>query len=84
MGGLREWVEVSLSISRFFVVSGLVVVSQLVVVSGLAPRWAAQQPQNQTLRSTWHTAPIIDGAAAQPNAGQARSPQDSCQPQGTG
>jgi len=45
------------------------------VVSGLAPRWVAQQPQKQPLKFAWRTAFVLTGAASQPNAGQARSPQ---------
>ena len=46
-----------------------------VVASGLAPRWAAQQPHSRRRRYFWHTAPVGFGAASPPSAGQARSPQ---------
>ncbi|WP_155952200.1 hypothetical protein [Pseudomonas sp. CHM02] len=57
MIGLREDQQMKAQLvdkinALFPVVSGLVVVSELVVVSGLAPRWAAQQPQNQAPRIT--------------------------------
>ncbi|WP_218061217.1 hypothetical protein, partial [Pseudomonas sp. 25 E 4] len=45
------------------------------VASGLAPRWAAQQPQNQALSRIRYTAFPLIGGASHPNAGQARSPQ---------
>ncbi|WP_236278009.1 hypothetical protein, partial [Pseudomonas poae] len=45
------------------------------VASGLAPRWAAQQPQNQALSRIRYTAFRWSGGASHPNAGQARSPQ---------
>ncbi|WP_238349203.1 hypothetical protein, partial [Pseudomonas poae] len=40
-------------------------------------RWAAQQPQNQALSRIRYTAFCWMGGASHPNAGQARSPQDS-------
>ncbi|KRP49151.1 hypothetical protein TU75_16355 [Pseudomonas poae] len=55
--------------------SHLPVATRLLVASGLAPRWAAQQPQNQALRSVRYTAFVLIGGASHPNAGQARSPQ---------
>jgi len=61
-------------VSRLVVVSGLVVVSRLVVVSGLAPRWAAKRPQKQPRSCLAHCSALV-GAASQPSAGQARSPQ---------
>jgi len=45
------------------------------VVSGLAPRWAAQQPQSSRMRCVRNYSGNGFGAATQPNAGQARSPQ---------
>jgi hypothetical protein len=45
------------------------------VVSGLAPRWAAQQPQSSRMRCVRNYSVDGFGAATQPNAGQARSPQ---------
>ncbi len=49
--------------------------SGLGVANGLAPRWAAKQPQTSRRSTVWRTAFCLIGAAAQPNAGQARSPQ---------
>ncbi|TDR46820.1 hypothetical protein EDF80_1044 [Pseudomonas brenneri] len=51
------------------------VARRLLVASGLAPRWAAQQPHSNRRRYFWHTAPAGFGAASPPSAGQARSPQ---------
>ncbi len=51
------------------------VARRLLVASGLAPRWAAQQPHSRRRRYFWHTAPVGFGAASPPSAGQARSPQ---------
>jgi len=62
------------------VASRLVVASPLVVASGLAPRWAAKQPQSIGMRSIRHSSAAGSGAAAQPNAGQARSPQQARSP----
>jgi len=50
------------------------------VVSGLAPRWAAKRPQSRSLCSIRQTAVPDFGAASQPSAGQARSPQKACSP----
>jgi len=44
------------------------------VASGLAPRWAAKQPQSRSTRCIRYNSAAGLGAAAQPNAGQARSP----------
>ncbi|SEE66293.1 hypothetical protein SAMN04490200_5021 [Pseudomonas proteolytica] len=54
--------------------------SGLVVASGLAPRWAAQQPHSRRRRYFRHTEPAGFGAASPPSAGQARSPQGRGQP----
>ncbi|VVN95115.1 hypothetical protein PS834_02199 [Pseudomonas fluorescens] len=51
------------------------VARRLLVASGLAPRWAAQQPHSNHRRYFRHTAPAGFGAASPPSAGQARSPQ---------
>ena len=51
------------------------------VVSGLAPRWAAKQPLSLLAMSVRFIALSLTGAAAPPNAGQARSPQQAWQPQ---
>ena len=56
MIGLREDQQVKAQLvarinQLYAVSSGLVVVTELVVVSGLAPRWAAKQPQSSRTRS---------------------------------
>jgi hypothetical protein len=61
--------------------SQLFVASELPVVSGLAPRWAAQQPQSSRMRCVRNYSVDGFGAATQPNAGQARSPQEARSPQ---
>jgi len=63
------------------VVVGVVVVV-VVVVSGLAPRWAAKQPQERRTRCIRHSVGAGFGAASQPGAGQARSPQQLYLPGG--
>src|SRR5471032_1524235 len=68
-------------VSGFAVASGLAVVSGLPVASGLAPRWVAQQPQKTADAVSLEQLGVLYGAAAQPNAGQARSPQQACSPQ---
>jgi len=40
------------------------------VASGLAPRWAAQQPQNQTTQPDWHTAAVLLGLLRSPTRGK--------------
>ncbi len=74
MIGLREDQQVRAQLvgkinALFYAANGLS------VASGLAPRWAAQQPKNLPQRRFWYTAFCLTGAASQPNAGQARSPQ---------
>ena len=81
MIGLREDQQVKVQlvarINQLFPVA----VNGAVVASGLAPRWAAQQPQSIGMRSIRHSSAAGSGAAAQPNAGQARSPQQARLPQ---
>ncbi|RAH00067.1 hypothetical protein DJ480_24330 [Pseudomonas sp. Leaf98] len=48
------------------------------MASRLALRWAAQQPPAQAARSFRQTSLAGFGAASQPNAGQACSPQKPC------
>ena len=54
--------------------------SELVVASGLAPRWAAQQPQQTHPSYPRHTEQAGFGAASPPNGGQAPSPHLPRQP----
>ena len=58
-----------------------VVASGVIVVSGLAPRWAAKQPQSASTQWIRYSSPTGFGAASPPNAGQARSPQKARPPQ---
>ena len=76
MIGLREDQQVRAQLvgkinALFYAANGLC------VASGLAPRWAAQQPHNLPQGRFWYTAFCLTGAASRPNAGQARSPQGS-------
>ncbi len=57
-----------------------VIASGLVVASGLAPRWAAQQPQQTHPSYPRHTEQAGFGAASPPNGGQAPSPHLPRQP----
>ncbi len=50
------------------------------VASGLAPRWAAQQPQQTHPSFARHTAQAGFRAASPPNGGQAPSPQQAPSP----
>ncbi len=54
------------------------------VERGLAPRWVAKPPQNLLARCVWGSWGGFVGAAAQPSAGQARSPQRALWPQSGG
>ena len=50
--------------------SSLVVASGFVVASGLAPRWAAKQPQNQAIQYAWINAVALLGLLRSPTRGK--------------
>jgi len=55
------------------------VASGLVVASGLAPRWAAKQPQNTAPGAAWHTAAFLLGLLRSPTRGKpARHNRPAC------
>ncbi|GEM_PF-4060754 len=49
--------------------------NEVLVVSRLALRWAAKRPHSRQCGFIWHTEALDLGAASQPSAGQACSPQ---------
>ncbi len=57
-------------VSRPVVVSRLVVASGPVVASGLAPRWAAERPQNQTLSFSRDISVLSLGLLRSPTRGK--------------
>ena len=57
-------------VSGIIVVTALVVPSGIIVVSGLAPRWAAKQPQKQALRFVLKTSVAGLGPLRSPARGK--------------
>ncbi|MGY3325329.1 hypothetical protein [Pseudomonas sp. TE3911] len=55
---------------KLIVVTALIVPSEIIVVSGLAPRWAAKQPQKQALRFVLKTSVAGLGPLRSPARGK--------------